>query len=231
MSPQFQKFKKVVKEKFGEKFGKEIKGIFQDEVNRGPLFNGFFLGDKDCLKKVPYTYRLFEEFKKIKKYDLKERLPELYFRYHGENFSKVAYDFVDVLMRMLLANFTVPYGKWCKDKSNILNHQIFQELFRKLFSKSLFEPASVGTFATFVSRLRRTVFVIADAKVGIISKRANIFELFLSFFSKKLLFGPIYLLYIRPVVVISSRRTPRPHAMGPRHRPDGRRKNVSPASK
>ena len=115
-------------------------------------------------------------------------------------------------------------GKWCKDKSNILNHQIFQELFRKLFSKSLFEPASVGTFATFVSRLRRTVFVIADAKVGIISKRANIFELFLSFFFKKLLFGPIYLLYIRPVVVISSRRTPRPHAMGPRHRPDGRRK-------
>lgn len=115
-------------------------------------------------------------------------------------------------------------GKWCKDKSNILNHQIFQELFRKLFSRLLFEPASVGTFATFVSRLRRTVFVIADAKVGIISKRANIFELFLSFFSKKLLFGPIYLLYVRLVVVISSRRTPRPHAMGPRHRPDGRRK-------
>lgn len=81
-------------------------------------------------------------------------------------------------------------GKWCKDKSNILNHQIFQELFRKLFSKSLFEPASVGTFATFVSRLRRTVFVIADAKVGIISKRANIFELFLSFFSKKTAFRP-----------------------------------------
>lgn len=81
-------------------------------------------------------------------------------------------------------------GKWCKDKSNILNHQIFQELFRKLFSKSLFEPTSVGTFATFVSRLRRTVFVIADAKVGIISKRANIFELFLSFFSKKTAFRP-----------------------------------------
>lgn len=32
----------VYKEKFGEKFGKEIKGIFQDEVNRGPLFNGSF---------------------------------------------------------------------------------------------------------------------------------------------------------------------------------------------
>ena len=111
-------------------------------------------------------------------------------------------------------------GKWCKDKSNILNHQIFQELFRKLFSKLLFEPASVGTFATFVSRLRRTVFVIADAKVGIISKRANIFELFLSFFSKKLLFGPIYLLYIRPVVVIAPHHTPQPQMPGPLCRDD-----------
>lgn len=117
----------VYKEKFGEKFGKEIKGIFQDEVNRGPLFNGFVLGDKDCLKKVPYTYRLFEEFKKIKKYDLKERLPELYFRYLGENFSKVAYDFVDVLMQMLLANFTVPYGKWCKDNGLIVTGHVLHE--------------------------------------------------------------------------------------------------------
>lgn len=89
--------------------------------------------------------------------------------------------------------------------SNILNHQIFQELFRKLFSKLLFEPASVETFATFVSRLRRTVFVIADAKVGIISKRANFFELFLSFLLKKTFFASLYL------IIYTTIRRNRPH--------------------
>lgn len=70
----------------------------------------------------------------------------------------------------------------------------FSRTFSKTFSSSLFEPTPVLPFAAFVSRLRRTVFVIADAKVGIISKRASICRLFLSFFLKNLHYAPIYLI-------------------------------------
>lgn len=70
----------------------------------------------------------------------------------------------------------------------------FSRTFSKTFSSRLFEPTPVLPFAAFVSRLRRTVFVIADAKVGIISKRASICRLFLSFFLKNLHYAPIYLI-------------------------------------
>lgn len=100
----------------GAHFGKEVKGIFQDEVSRGPMFNGFLVDDEKRMLRVPYTYRLFAVFRKIKKYDLREKLPLLYYKNGEENFSSVAYDFTDVVMRMLLENFIIPYRQWCAER-------------------------------------------------------------------------------------------------------------------
>lgn len=101
------------KQRLGGRFGSEIKGIFQDEVNRGPLLNGFVVGDEARMLRIPYTYALFSTFKKLKKYELRDHLPLLYYRNADENFSAVMYDYTQVLMKMLLRNFAIPYYEWC----------------------------------------------------------------------------------------------------------------------
>ncbi len=112
-----EKYKSAV----GDLFGKEILGIFEDEPHRGFLFGG---SDFD---RMPYTYTLFETFEQYAGYDLRSRLPELYYQRSGESFNKVAYDYIDVLDRMFINNFAKPYSEWCRKNNLILTGHIWQE--------------------------------------------------------------------------------------------------------
>lgn len=112
-----EKYKAAV----GDMFGKEILGIFEDEPHRGFIFGG---PDSD---RMPYTYTLFETFEKYAGYDLKGRLPELFYKKTGEAFNKTAYDYVDVLDRMFIDNFARPYSDWCRENRLILTGHIWQE--------------------------------------------------------------------------------------------------------
>jgi len=105
------------KRKMGVRFGNDVKGIFQDEVNRGPLLNGFVVGDEKRLLRIPYTYKLFDTFKRLKTYDLRDFLPLLYYKNGEENFSYVMYDYTQVVMKMLLENFAKPYYGWCRENN------------------------------------------------------------------------------------------------------------------
>ena len=76
----------------GARLGESIPGIFTDEPHRGPLFS-VFSGGKETA--VPYTPDLFAEFKKRFGYDLKERLPELFVRYIGEELSAASRYYIE----------------------------------------------------------------------------------------------------------------------------------------
>ena len=115
------------KRRFGKLFGKEIKGIFTDEPCRGPMFTGFTHIAPNCENLVPYTYKLFDEFEKRMGYDLKSRLPEIWFGLENEKFVKTTYDYVEVLEQLFLENFAEPYSKWCKDNNLKFTGHILHE--------------------------------------------------------------------------------------------------------
>lgn len=108
----------------GDLLGKSIAGIFTDEPHRGPLFS-VFSGGKETA--VPYTPELFPEFKKRFGYDLKEKLPELFFRYEGEELSKTARDYIELCQELFLENFAEPIRSWCRENNMLFTGHVLHE--------------------------------------------------------------------------------------------------------
>lgn len=92
----------VYRQKLGDLFGKEIKGIFTDEPQ---LANFGF----------PYTERLFEEFERAYGYSLKEKLYLL----TGDGGEKLRFDYRMLLTRLYHDSFAGQIGDWCK-KHNLI---------------------------------------------------------------------------------------------------------------
>lgn len=116
------------RKKMGDKFGKEIVGIFTDEPQRGPFLNGF--GHKGAKKEleIPYTYTLFDEFYKRKGYRIEERLPVLWFGKADDIFCKETYDLIEVEQELFIENFAQPYHDWCsKYKLKVTGHVLHED--------------------------------------------------------------------------------------------------------
>ena len=108
----------------GARLGESIPGIFTDEPHRGPLFS-VFSGGKETA--VPYTPDLFAEFKKRFGYDLKERLPELFFRYTGEELSAASRDYIELCQELFLENFAQPIQNWCHENKLLFTGHVLHE--------------------------------------------------------------------------------------------------------
>ncbi|MBQ3493007.1 MAG: hypothetical protein IJA88_02740 [Clostridia bacterium] len=115
------------KEVLGDKFGKEIIGVFTDEPNRGPILQGFTHYGENTVNEIPYTFLLFDKFKEKKGYDLKESLPVLWFGKEDEPFAKEMYDLIDVLNDLFIENYAVPYQAWCKENKLLVTGHILHE--------------------------------------------------------------------------------------------------------
>ncbi len=116
------------KERFGHLFGTDIKGIFTDEPCRGPMFTGFTHISPNSENLIPYTYVLFDEFKKRKGYSLEDKLPELWFGLENEVFLKTTYDYVEILEELFLENFAKPYHDWCtQNKLKFVGHILHED--------------------------------------------------------------------------------------------------------
>ena len=118
-----EKYKSVM----GDKFGKEIVGVFTDEPHRGSFFMGFSREEDNREIEIPYTPRLFEEFYARKGYRLEECLPVLWFGKSEDAFVKETYDYVEVLEELFLENFAQPYLAWCKENNLKLTGHILHE--------------------------------------------------------------------------------------------------------
>ncbi|MDR0286556.1 MAG: hypothetical protein LBI03_02440, partial [Clostridiales bacterium] len=111
------------KEKCGNRIGTSIKGIFTDEPHRGGLMTNFS-GSEWC---VPWTYKIFDEFRRKYGYSIEEKLPELFLFVDGKKVSQVKWHYVDLLQDMFLDNFMKPINNWCIKNNMIFTGHVLQE--------------------------------------------------------------------------------------------------------
>lgn len=115
------------REKMGDRFGKDVIGIFADEPHRGPYLNGFGRKEEERYIEIPYTEKLFEEFYKRKGYHLEKQLPLLWFGDSEKEFCKASYDLIEVEQELFLENFAKPYHDWCKKYNLIVTGHVLHE--------------------------------------------------------------------------------------------------------
>lgn len=109
----------------GDKFGKQIRGIFTDEPHRGALFTFFSEGKENA---APFTPKLFEEFEKRFSYSLVERLPELFLRKEGRGISPVPRDYIELCQELFLENFVEPIYRWCDENGlELTGHALHED--------------------------------------------------------------------------------------------------------
>ena len=99
----------------GDRIGTSIKGIFTDEPHRGKLLDQKRLDENGfvCCP-ICYTDDIFEEFEKRFGYDVREKLPELFYLYDGEHTKRVKHDYVDLACNLFTERFAGTINKWCK---------------------------------------------------------------------------------------------------------------------
>jgi hypothetical protein len=89
------------RETIGGEFGRAIPGVFTDE----PQYSG-------AGHRVPWSLELPKFFRRACRYELPDRLPELFFAV-GEH-RKVRFDFYQAVTRLFLLAWTMPVFQWCE---------------------------------------------------------------------------------------------------------------------
>jgi len=121
-----QKFIELTHEKYyrlmPEYFGDPIAAIITDEPGLYCDLRPYLINPGA----VPFTPKLFEEFKKIKKYDLRRYLPALWENI-GEETIPVRVDFYDFLGQLFSKSYLEPLQKWCANHDIKLNIQPVHE--------------------------------------------------------------------------------------------------------
>lgn len=108
------------REKCGTRLGSSIKGIFTDEPHRGEVMVDMQLSGQDISAWTPYTDSLFDDFQNQWGYDLRQKLPNLFYRENGEAVSQVKWHYCETIQELFLENFMKPVAEWCKT-----NHMLF----------------------------------------------------------------------------------------------------------
>jgi hypothetical protein len=104
----------VYYDRFGEEFGKTMKGFFTDE----PRFT--------CkMGQLPWSDGLREEFHKRYGYDLIDYLPCLFYEYQG--FEKVRYDFYRLVNDLFVTNYMKNIYDWCEEHNCYVTGHIMME--------------------------------------------------------------------------------------------------------
>lgn len=111
----------------GDRLGKSIKGVFTDEPHRGVVMCNYVEEGFNFGYCVPYTDKLFSEFKARWGYDLKEHLLELFLRKNGEPVSVVKWHFMELLQELFLENYAIPVYDWCKKNNMLLTGHVLHE--------------------------------------------------------------------------------------------------------
>ncbi|MHC4441419.1 MAG: glycosyl hydrolase [Planctomycetota bacterium] len=110
--------------RFGDEFGKTIKGIFTDEP---AYFNNNIW--KEDPNTIPWTSVLFDTFKKLKGYDLVEALPGMWYEIEGVS-NRVRMDFWEVASHLYQQNFFKQMQDWCHQHNILSIGHVLEENFR-----------------------------------------------------------------------------------------------------
>lgn len=106
------------REKCGQLFGKEIKGVFTDEAC-------FHLDIWFNVPALPWSEYLEDRFRQEKGYVLMDNLSSLFLPVG--DYERIRYDFFDVASRLFLDSFTKPYYQWCEEHNLLLTGHLMSE--------------------------------------------------------------------------------------------------------
>lgn len=101
----------------GKYFGKAIPGIFTDEP--------CYIFQKYDVPALPWSEFLPRFFRKLKGYDIMEKLPLLFFELKG--YRKVRFDFYDAATELFKRSFTKQYYNWCENNNLIMTGHFMAE--------------------------------------------------------------------------------------------------------
>lgn len=112
----------------GKRLGSVISGIFTDEPHRGHALDNTVIADdgtRSCA--IFYTGDIFTEFEKRYGYDVRTRLPELFFRLNGEKISRPRIDYFDLGCNLFNERFIGRINSWCEHHNMILTGHVLHE--------------------------------------------------------------------------------------------------------
>ena len=118
------------KEHCGERFGKEIKGIFTDEPHRGGLFTDFDgnpNGVGNHTRTAPWTPKMPEAYREKFGGDLVNDLPKLFLRENGQRVNDVKWKYCELAESLFLENFARPQYDWCTENSLAYTGHVLHE--------------------------------------------------------------------------------------------------------
>lgn len=111
----------------GSRLGTSIKGIFSDEPQRGPVFGGFGVDNKDAARMLPWTALLPEQFEKRYGYDLRDKLPDLFLYRDAALVSPVKWQYMELTQTMFVENWEEPIERWSKEHGLIFTGHALHE--------------------------------------------------------------------------------------------------------
>lgn len=111
----------------GDLFGNTLKGIFADEPHRGAVLNGFISRSSNTMNLIPYTYGLYDRYRKVCGENLSEKLPELYFKRADSAVNRTMYHYIESIEQLFIENFAVPYHEWCQKNDLLATGHILHE--------------------------------------------------------------------------------------------------------
>lgn len=113
-------------------FGKTIPGIFTDEPHHGFVMCDTAKGwvyPLDSGWATPWSKDFPAWFEKRFGFDLRTRLPELFFRLKGEHFSPVKWQYMEALHSLFLKSFASQISQWCRaNKLQMTGHVLAEDL-------------------------------------------------------------------------------------------------------
>ena len=108
--------------RFSREFGKTIPGIFTDEPNI------FSLSGLPHARRLPWTRRLPDEFRRRRGYDLIARLPELFST--DPAFSRTRHDYWRTITELFSEAYAKQLGEWCgKHGLELTGHMLGEQEF------------------------------------------------------------------------------------------------------
>lgn len=126
-----EEFIKITHEKYAEKcgnrLGNSIKGIFTDEPNRCEIMTDMERSGINISAWTPYTDDLFTEFEKHWGYDLRNYLPQLFYKENGNDVAQVKWHYCETIQRLFLENFMKPVSEWCHEHNMIFTGHMLHE--------------------------------------------------------------------------------------------------------
>lgn len=117
------------RDRAGDELWKAIKGIFTDEPHRGHLLDNARREDGFLRCSICWTDDIFEEFQKRYGYDVKMRLPELFYKAPSfETSFAVKHDYVDLANNLFIERFADPINEWCiKNGIDFTGHVLHED--------------------------------------------------------------------------------------------------------